>query len=105
MLAELSVNQPRPTVSLSRSLPEGGHERPCRRLPKWFMVWFVIGQGLFATDCYRQIYRWLQRFRKQATPLRSTLCEAKQRLGVAPVRCLYERVVRWLATRRTPAAW
>ena len=24
------------------------------------MVWFVIAMGLCATDCYRQIYRWLQ---------------------------------------------
>lgn len=94
-----------PCSTIKGILKEGGYERPCRRLPKWFMVWFVVGLGLFASDCYRQIFRWLQPFRRKATPLRSTLCEARQRLGVAPLRRLYERVVRWLATRRTPAAW
>jgi hypothetical protein len=23
------------------------------------MVWFVVALGLFCTDCYRQLYRWL----------------------------------------------
>ena len=42
-------------------------QRFCKRLPGWFMVWFVIGLGLFCTDSYRQVFRWLQR-RKCAVP-------------------------------------
>jgi hypothetical protein len=72
----------------------GQNRRHCRRLPPWFMVWLVIALGLFCCDCYRQVYRWLQPFRRRGTPGRSTLCEARQRLGVAPLRFLANRVVR-----------
>lgn len=51
----------------------------CRRLPNWF----VVAIGLFSADSYRQVFRWLNPFR---TPGRSTLCMARRRLGVAPVR-------------------
>src|SRR5919199_6665207 len=60
----------------------------CRRLPAWFLVWFVIALGLFCRDCYRQVFRWLQPFRPNAIPPRSTFCEARHRLGVAPLRHL-----------------
>jgi hypothetical protein len=79
--------------------------RGCARLPKWFMVWFVIGMGLFATDCYRQIFRSLNAFRRKLTPCRSTLCEARRRLGVAPLRELLNRVVKLLATSKTAGAF
>src|SRR5262249_60214296 len=82
-----------------------GQTQPCPRLPKWFMVWFVIGMGLFATDCYRQVFRWLNRFRKKSTPERTTLCEARQRLGVVPLRWLMEKVVQLLAAPPTPGAF
>ena len=39
------------------------------------------------------------------TPHRSSLCLARQRLGLAPVRRLFERVVRLLATPPTPGAF
>jgi len=88
-----------------RAIPKRtGQTQPCRRLPTWFMVWFVIGLGLFATDCYRQVFRWLQRCRRRRTPARTTRCEARRRLGVAPVRALMDRIVRLLATPRTPGA-
>ena len=94
-----------PCSLLKASLKATGSNRYCRRVPKWFMLWFVIGMGLFATDCYRQIFRWLQRFRKNSIPLRTTLCEARQRLGVAPVRWLMNQVVKLLATLKTPGAF
>ena len=94
-----------PCSTIKSILKKTGQMRLCRRLPKWFMVWFVIGMGLFSTDCYRQIFRWLNPFRKNSTPLRTTLCEARQRLGVAPVRWLTEHVVKPLATLKTPGAF
>src|SRR5574337_697804 len=81
------------------------HRRFCRRLPNWFMVWFVIALGLFCPDSYRQIFRWLQRFRKQLTPGRSTLCQARQRLGLLPLRLLAHQVVHLLAKPTTAHAW
>jgi hypothetical protein len=94
-----------PCSTIQSILKQVGQDRPCRRLPKWFMVWFVIGLGLFATDNYRQIFRWFNRFRKDSIPLRTTLCEARQRLGVAPLRCLMGQVVQLLATLKTPGAF
>lgn len=94
-----------PCSTIQSILKQTGQTWPCRRVPKWFMVWFVIGMGLFATDCYRQIFRWLQRYRPKGVPLRSTLCEARQRLGVAPLQWLRKRVVKLLATPTTPGAY
>jgi hypothetical protein len=83
----------------------GQHPRRCPRLPKWFMVWFVIALALFCTDSHRQVYKWLQPYRRRGTPGRSTLCEARQRLGVAPLRVLANQVIRLQATPDTPGAF
>src|SRR5712691_5827097 len=94
-----------PCATIKAMLKKIGHDRACPRLPKWFMVWFVIGLGLFCCDCYRQIYRWLQRFCPGETPGRSTLCEARKRLGVAPLRWLMNKVVQLKATLTTAGAF
>ena len=78
-----------PRAQVDAVLAQTGHDQAaCRRLPAWFMVWFVIGIGLFCRDCYRQIFRWLQPFHPDANPGRSTLCEARHRLGVMPLKKL-----------------
>jgi hypothetical protein len=87
---------PREVQAVLRST--GQHQRTCSRLPPAFMVWFVIAMGLFCTDCYRQVYRWLQPYRRRGTPGRSSLCMARQSLGVAPLRLLAERVMKLLGT-------
>src|SRR6516164_8254268 len=89
--------------ALKRIIPRGkvqailrrtGHaRRRYLRLPAWFMVWFVIALGLFCRDSYRQVFKWLQPYTPKGTPGRSTFCEARQRLGVAPLRRLTEEVV------------
>ena len=66
----------------------GRGKSPCRRLPRWFVVWFVIAMALFCRDSYRQVFRWRHRFRQGVTPGRSTLCEARHSVGVAPLRLL-----------------
>ena len=77
----------------------------CRRLPKWFMVWFVIALGLFCRESYRQVFRWFQPYRRKGTPGRSTLCEARKRLGVAPMRRLAMSVIELLGKPETPGAF
>ncbi len=77
----------------------------CRRLPNWFMVWFVIALGLFCQDCYRQVFRWLQPYRRKGTPGRSTLCEARKRLGIAPLRRLAMSLIELLGKPDTPGAF
>ena len=94
-----------PKSAVQAVLRQTGHDRPfCPRLPAWFVVWFVIALGLFA-DSYRQVFRWLQPYRKQPAPGRSALCQARQRLGIAPVRLLADRVIRLLARPTTPGAF
>jgi hypothetical protein len=83
----------------------GRHGTYCRRLPRWFVVWFVIAIGLFCRDSYRQVFRWLHRFRKGQTPGRSTLCEARKSVGVAPLRCLAEEVIELEGQHETPQAF
>jgi hypothetical protein len=78
---------------------------PCRRLPRWFVVWFVIAMALFCRDSYRQVFRWLHRFRKNGTPGRSTLCEARRSVGVAPLRLLAEQVIQLQARPDTPQSF
>lgn len=95
-----------PRARVEEVLARTGHDQaPCSRLPAWFMVWFVIALGLFCCDCYRQVFRWLQPFRKGSTPQRTTLCEARKRLGVAPMRLLAEQVIRLQGKPDTPGAF
>ena len=32
-------------------------QRYCKRLPGWFMVWFMVSMGLYVRDDYCQVYR------------------------------------------------
>jgi hypothetical protein len=95
-----------PRARVEDVLARTGHDRAhCARLPGWFMVWFVIALGLFCRDCYRQVFRWLQPFRKGGTPRRTTLCEARKRLGIAPLRLLAEQVIQLQGRPTTPGAF
>ncbi len=95
-----------PRANVQAVLRRTGHaERRYLRLPAWFMVWFVIALGLFCRDSYRQVFKWLQPFRRQGTPGRSTFCEARQRLGVAPLLQLAQQVVQLQAVPETPDAF
>jgi hypothetical protein len=46
----------------------GQARRRSLRLPAWFMVWYVIALGLFCRASYRQVFKWLQPFRRKGTP-------------------------------------
>jgi hypothetical protein len=78
-------------------------QRHCKRLPGWFMVWFMVTMGLYFRDDYCQLYRWMQG--KGHAPGRSTICMARRSLGVAPLRLLHLEIVRLLAQRDTPGAF
>jgi Insertion element 4 transposase N-terminal/Transposase DDE domain len=95
-----------PRAHVQAVLRRTGHaRRRYLRLPAWFMVWFVIALGLFCRDSYRQVFKWLQPFRRHGTPGRSTFCEARQRLGVAPLHHLAHQVIELQATPQTPGAF
>jgi hypothetical protein len=95
-----------PAREVKQALVEsGGHRRSCPRLPSRFMVYFVLALGLFCTDCYRQVFRWLRPWKSGTIPGRSTLCEARRRLGLIPLVKLAGRVVKLLANANTHGAF
>jgi len=95
-----------PMSLVQQVLQETGHDRRhCSRLPHWFMVYFILGLGLFPKDNYRQIFKNLQRFRRGRTPHRNTLGQARQGLGVAPIRRLVHQAVHLLSTPDNPDAF
>ena len=80
----------------------------CRRcqLTREVIFWVVLAMGILTDLPIRQVFKYARRLRPgEATPHRSSLCIARQRLGLAPLRCLFERVVRLLATPATPGAF
>lgn len=81
------------------------NSRACR-LSHEVMLWVVLGMGLLTDLPIRQVFRHSRRLRSgESVPVRSSLCEARQRLGVEPLRELHARVVRPLATPETPGAF
>jgi hypothetical protein len=62
--------------------------------------------GILTDLPIRQVFKAARRlYPHEDTPHRSSLCRARQRLGVAPLRLLFERIVRPLATLLTPGAF
>lgn len=79
--------------------------RACK-LTREVTFWVVLAMGIWTELPIRQVFKAARRLRPgEATPHRSSLCVARQRLGVAPVRCLFQRTVRPLATPQTPGAF
>ena len=70
------------------------------------VLWVVLAMGLFTDLPIRQVFKHARRLRKgEQSPDRSSLCVARQRLGVAPVRQLFAQIARPLAQPTTPGAF
>ena len=81
------------------------NERACP-LTHEVMMWVVLAMGLLTHIPIRQVFKHARRMRAdEDTPGRSSLCEARQRLGVEPLKVLHARVVHPLATLDTPGAF
>jgi hypothetical protein len=79
--------------------------RACK-LSHEVVLWVVVAMGVLTDLPIRQVFKHARRLRVgEKTPGRSSLCEARQRLGVEPVRHLFQRVVHPLATPDTPGAF
>src|SRR5712691_1760945 len=79
--------------------------RRCR-LTRAVIFWVVLAMGLLTDLPIRPVFKQARRlWPGEVTPHRSSLCLARQRLGLAPLRRLFEMVVRLLATPRTPGAF
>jgi Insertion element 4 transposase N-terminal/Transposase DDE domain len=81
------------------------NSRSCR-LTHEVVMWVVLAIGLFTELPIRQVFKHARRLRRgEESPHRSSLCVARQRLGVAPVRQLFAQVVHPLAQPDTPGAF
>lgn len=81
------------------------NRRACR-LTHEVVLWVLLAMGLFTDLPIRQVFKQARRLRVgEASPHRSSLCLARQRLGVEPVLRLFEQVVHPLATPGTPGAY
>ena len=70
------------------------NSRSCR-LTHEVVLWVVLAMGLLTDLPIRQVFKAARRLRKgEESPHRSSLCVARQRLGVAPVPLLQRLVLR-----------
>jgi hypothetical protein len=70
------------------------------------MLWVVLAMGVLTDLPIRQVFKHARRLRMgEKSPARSSLCEGRKRLGVEPVREVFQRVVRPLAKPDTPGAF
>jgi hypothetical protein len=68
--------------------------------------WLVLAMGILTDLPIRQVFKATRRlYPNENTPHRSSLCRARQRLGVAPLRLLFERLARPLANLQIPGAF
>jgi len=81
------------------------NQRSCK-LTHEVVLWIMLAMGMFTDVPIRQVFKRSRYARLgEESPGRSSLCHARQRLGVAPVRQLFLRTVRPLATPQTPGAF
>jgi hypothetical protein len=79
--------------------------RACR-LTHEVMLLVVLAMGILTDLPIRQVFKYARRLRAgEDAPHRSSLCVARQRLGVPPVRHLFLEVVHPLASPDTPGAF
>ena len=68
-------------------------------------TWILLAMGILTDLSVRSVYQHARRLAVgDPIPTRSALCQARQRLGVAPLRTLFERVVHPLTDDQTPGA-
>lgn len=91
----------------------GCREKRARRLPAHVMIRYVIAMGLYFQESYEEVMRRLVgSLRKMASwsddwqvPTASAITQARQRLGVAPMRELFARAAVPVAEPGTKGAW
>jgi hypothetical protein len=95
-----------PEVMEQALLETGRTEQRACRLSHRVMLWVVLAMALLTHLPIRQVFKHARRMRSgEKAPSRSNLCEARRRLGVEPVRRLFDLVVRPLATSQMPGTF
>lgn len=91
----------------------GCREKRTRRLPAHVMIRYVIAMGLYVSESYEEVMRRLVgSLQKMGSwsddwqvPTPSAITQARQRLGVAPLKELFARAAVPLAQPGTKGAW
>jgi hypothetical protein len=91
----------------------GRAERRHRLLPARVTAYYVLALALFAQSSYEEVMRFLVEglswqsgwARAWRVPTKGAIFQARQRLGVEPLRALFEGTARPLATEATRGAW
>lgn len=100
-------------IGLSRVIPAAVVRDALRRTdrdnPRSCMLsheattWVLLAMGILTDLPIRSVYQHARRLHPGETiPTRSALCQARRRLGIAPIRALFQRVVRPLTDDQTP---
>jgi len=80
-------------------------QRACQ-LTHEVTLWVVLAMGILTDLPIRQVFKHARRLRVgEDSPHRSSLCVARKRLGVAPLRELFQATVRPLAQPDTPGSF
>jgi hypothetical protein len=90
------LEQVLPPSALRQALAATGrvNQRACT-LTYEVICWVVLAMGLFTDLPIRQVFKHARRLRPgEDSPHRSSLCVARQRLGVAPMRHLFTQTIR-----------
>jgi hypothetical protein len=91
----------------------GVREKRRRLVPAHVMIRYVIAMGLFFEEPYEEVMRRLVGSLKRLgswvddwqMPTSSAICQARKRLGVAPLKELFDRAAVPVATPGTKGAW
>lgn len=101
-----------PLREVEQILRETGRDsKRKRKLPASLMVYYVIALGLMASVGARQVLRHLLDHVREDDPVHGPLAteaaitKARQRLGVEPLKELFDRFVRPLAKKWLKSAW
>ena len=102
-----------PPEEVRRVLAETGKASERERdLPAQVMVYYAIALALYTTSGTREVLRclleglrWLWGAEAVRVAGKSGISQARSRLGEAPLRRMYEQVVRPIATPATKGAW
>src|SRR4051794_33290922 len=101
------LDQVIPPDAVRQALLDTGRVNPRRcTLTHEVVLRVVLAMGLLTDLPIRQVFKHARRLRRgEPWPHRSSLCVARQRLGVAPVRHLFDQTVRPLTRPTTPGAF
>jgi hypothetical protein len=76
-----------------------------RSLPAESVIWLVMAMTVFAADSIPKAWRRLHPTRDEPEPTDAAFTQARQRLGVAPVRQLFLETARPMATHQSVGAF